>query len=155
MLPSPKFKLSAVTSLLSDYMNRFSDLTAKPDLYRYYEKVISLVNGYNEIILDKQGVILTWNDGFRKMMGFEKQEIIGQCMSLLYLPDDRQHKKPDELLARALKYGTASCYGQFARKDGATFFGSLKVVAIKKREMHLGFTLSFRQKKHTVQKLPV
>jgi PAS domain S-box-containing protein len=143
-LPSPKFRLSAVTLLLTDYINRFAELKTRPEIYRCYESVLRLVSGYREIILDPHGMILSWNDFFSRITRFSEEEILGQHIGLLYLPHDRQDRKPEALLAAAVQQGISTCFGQFARKDGATFQASLKMVTVMKKKVHLGFTLSLR-----------
>ena len=137
--------------LLTDYINRFADLRTRPDFYRYYEKIIDLVNGYREVILDQQGIILSWNPALEKATCFQSREIVGQHLGLLYLPHDRQEKKPEQFLARALEQGVATHFGQCVRKDGATFTASMKLLAIRKSKLLVGYTLAVRMTRGNVK----
>src|SRR3954464_8967997 len=99
-LNTQKFRLSTITLFLSDYITRFSKTNVHSTLgfEKYYDKLWTLIKGYNEIILDEKGTILTWNNDFRKIKGYADPEIIGQSINMFYLPQERQAKLPEKLL---------------------------------------------------------
>lgn len=142
--PSPKFRFSAITMLLTDYLNRFSELKPKQEIFRYYERALMLVSVPEEIVVDCNGIILSWNSSYAEATHYGKNEIIGQHISLLYLPEDRQLKKPEELLKSAMLRGVATYYGRFVSREGIPLRGSMKVVTIKKKHVALGFTVALR-----------
>jgi PAS domain S-box-containing protein len=52
------------------------------------------------------GTILLWNEGARRMYGYELEEVIGQANSaILYTPEDVQAGKPGEILEMAQREG--------------------------------------------------
>src|SRR5688572_9790087 len=130
---SPKFKLSTISLFLKDHVSKISQLgtTSSAQVQKYLDKLYRLVTGYEEIILDNDGTILTWNKDFEKMEGYSESEILGQNINLFYLPQHRQLKMTESLIGSASTRGTATQFGQFVRKDGSTFFGSIKMVAVK------------------------
>ncbi len=141
ILNSPKFRLSTISLFLKDHLSKISQITynSPATLQRYMNKLYKLVTGYDEIILDQDGTILTWNNDFQKIEGYTESEIIGQSINLFYLPQHRQSKLAQKLIEEAALKGTATQFGQFVRKDGVTFWGSIKIVAIKMDKEILGF----------------
>ncbi len=150
ILNSPKFRLSTISLFLRDHLSKLSDLTynTPAKVQRYMNRLYRLVTGYDEIILDQDGTILTWNKDFEKIKGYTESEIIGQSINLFYLPQHRQSKLPQKLIEEAAAKGTAIQFGQFVRKDGSTFWGSIKIVAVKMDKEILGFIAMSRAMSH-------
>jgi PAS domain S-box-containing protein len=99
------------------------------------------VEDYSLILLDADGTILTWNKGVEKLKGYAAEEIIGQHISMFYLPEDRQIHLPERLLEEARLTGRAINTGRRIRKNGTIFWGSVEISAIKdKNDIVIGFT---------------
>lgn len=115
-------------------------------LEELHRKMIEEIQDYAIILLDLDGTILTWNKGVEKIKGYKESEIIGQNFSIFYLPTDRQHKLPENLLELAAKEGRARHIGKRVRKDGTTFWGSILITALhNKANEVIGFTKLTRQ----------
>jgi PAS domain S-box-containing protein len=145
---SHKFRYSMIRMFLKDRVEKLisvpSNTLAQVD--SYFLQLVEVIKNYHEIILDKDGTILTWSRIFRDLKGYLDEEVVGQNINLLFLPGDRQSMVPQALLDRAAKEGTATHFGQFVKKDGSTFWGSIKVVVVKKDKAEvLGYTAICRR----------
>ena len=43
------------------------------------------------VVTDLQGVIIDWNKGSEQLYGYSKKEALGQSVSMLHVPEDRDH----------------------------------------------------------------
>ena len=99
-------------------------------LQQLHEKMISEIQDYAIILLDRDGTILTWNKGAQSIKGYKENEILGQNFRIFYLPRDREEKLPEKLIELAVKEGRARHIGRRVRKDGTTFWGSILITAL-------------------------
>jgi PAS domain S-box-containing protein len=150
LIHTQRYKLSALALFLTDNLAKFAKINypASSGLDKYYERLLTLIESYNEIILDENGTILTWSKDFERMNGYHELDIIGKSYSLFYLPEERDSKLPEKLLDTAKTRGIATHFGQYVRKDGGTFWGNIKIVAIKKGSELLGYTAYTRMVKN-------
>jgi PAS domain S-box-containing protein len=120
------------------------EIAAKIELL--HSRMIEEIQDYAIILLDVDGTILTWNKGVEKIKGYKENEIIGQNFNIFYLPEDRQAKLPEHLLALAKKEGRATHIGRRVRKDGTIFWGSILITAIHDdKGKVIGFTKLTRE----------
>ncbi|MCW3072875.1 MAG: hypothetical protein JWO44_2765 [Bacteroidetes bacterium] len=102
----------------------------KDELEELHRKMIEEIVDVAIILLDKDGTILSWNKGAELIKGYKESEILGQNFNIFYLPQDRQHKLPEQLLELAAREGRAKHIGRRVRKDGTTFWGSILITAL-------------------------
>jgi PAS domain S-box-containing protein len=103
--------------------------------------MIEGVEDYAIVFLDNRGIILNWNKGVEKIKGYNRQEIIGQSFNIFYLPQDRQARLPEKLLALTKKEGRTNFVGQRIRKNGTPFICNICITAIFDKSMELlGYT---------------
>jgi PAS domain S-box-containing protein len=115
-------------------------------LENLYARMISEIQDYAIILLDRDGTILTWNKGVEQIKGYKADEIVGQNFSIFYLPQDRQDGLPQKLLNLALQEGRARHVGRRVRKDGTVFWGSIVITAIHDEDNEvMGFTKLTRE----------
>lgn len=115
-------------------------------LEHLHSRMISEIQDYAIILLDKDGTILTWNKGVEQIKGYKEHEIIGQNFRIFYLPEDRQAKLPEKLIDLAVKEGQARHVGRRVRKDGTIFWGSILITAIHDENNEvIGFTKLTRE----------
>src|SRR2546425_10202071 len=61
---------------------------------------------YSVIGKDLDGKILLWNEGARRIYGYEPEEVVGRAnSSILHTPEDVQSGKPREILDASLREG--------------------------------------------------
>ena len=106
-----------------------------------FKKMIEGVEDYAIMFLDEGGTILNWNKGVEKIKGYEKREIIGQSIGIFYMPQDREARLPEKLLALTRQEGRTNFVGQRIRKNGTPFLCNICLTAIfNDDQAFLGFT---------------
>lgn len=88
------------------------------------------IEDYSIILLDIDGTILTWNKGVEKIKGYKEEEILGQNFNIFYMPQDRQARLSEQLMAEARKNGSARHVGRRVRRDGSIYIASIVITAI-------------------------
>lgn len=115
-------------------------------LEQLHKKMISEVQDYAIILLDRDGTILSWNIGVEKIKGYKEHEILGQNFRIFYMPQDRQAGLPEQLIELAIKEGRARHIGRRVRKDGSIFWGSIYITALHDDDDNvIGFTKLTRE----------
>ncbi len=83
------------------------------------------------ILLDLNGIIVSWNRGAEEIKGYAAEEIIGQHFSILYAPDAVAVRHPQAELASARALGRYQEAGWRVRKDGSRFWASVTIIALR------------------------
>jgi PAS domain S-box-containing protein len=105
------------------------------------ERFRLLVEGVKEyaiFMLDPEGYITTWNEGARRIKGYEEEEIVGEHFSVFYTEEDVERSHPDEELRVAAAEGSYEEEGIRVRKDGSTFFANVLITALRDEDGELG-----------------
>src|SRR5262245_29416502 len=89
------------------------------------------VTGYGLMLLDKDGIIRSWNVGAERMHGYRSDEAIGHHVSLLYPPDDVRSGRTDRNIGRAARQGSLEDEGWRRRRDGTRFWAEVVLTALK------------------------
>ncbi|RVU18103.1 putative bifunctional diguanylate cyclase/phosphodiesterase [Methylobacterium oryzihabitans] len=121
------------------------------DLDTTFRTMIESVTDYAIFTLKDDGTIADWNAGAQRAKGFEAHEIVGRPFSVLYLPEDRDAGRPEEILARAREAGRVETEGWRVRRDGSRFWAHVVIEAIRRDGVLIGFTKITRditQQKH-------
>ncbi|HZT62840.1 MAG TPA: MASE1 domain-containing protein [Burkholderiales bacterium] len=99
------------------------------------------VTDYAIFMLDREGLITSWNAGAERIKGYRANEIIGHHFSRFYPDEDSRKGKPHEALDRAAIDGRIQDEGWRVRKDGTMFWATVVITAM--RDAHgnlLGFS---------------
>jgi hypothetical protein len=99
-----------------------------PELFRL---LVDAVADYAIFALDARGHVLTWNEGARRLKGYEPHEIIGRHFSTFYPPEDKASGKPDGELLLADAEGRWEDEGWRLRKDGTRFWANVVITALR------------------------
>jgi len=91
---------------------------------------------YAIVTMDPNGVVNTWNEGARRVFGWEPAEVVGQHVRMLFTAEDRAAQVPEAELALALHSGRAEDERWHLRKDGSIFYCSGVMTPL--REGHAG-----------------
>ena len=95
----------------------------------------NLVENAADVIIctDLNDLILTWNRGAEVILGYSKEEVIGEHLSML-LPPERFHEL-EEMRAKVQNYGPLrDIEVRAARKDGVIIYLSLSISPIRDTE---------------------
>jgi PAS domain S-box-containing protein len=79
------------------------------------------------VMLDRDGVVLTWNEGARAIKGYSAEEVVGKHVSMFYAPDDNAAGLAQEELDQAAATGRFEGEGWRVRKDGGRFWANIVI----------------------------
>ena len=106
---------------------------------------VESVHDYALFQLDPRGLILTWNTGAERLLGWAEDEVIGQSAALLFVPEDVAKGEPDREVETARSVGHAEDERWHLRKDGSRFFASGVLTALYDENRNLlGFAKIMR-----------
>lgn len=102
-----------------------------------FRLLVEGVKDYAIFMLDPEGYITTWNEGAKRIKGYEAQEIVGEHFSIFYTDEDVEKGHPDEELRVAAAEGSYEEEGLRVRKDGSTFWANVLITALWDEEGEL------------------
>ena len=76
---------------------------------------------YSIIATDPEGVIVLWNEGARRLYGYEPAEIVGRPTSVLHTPEDVKAGLPEAMMDAARRHGEWHGMVRRVRQDGSAF----------------------------------
>jgi len=95
-----------------------------------FRLMVESVSDYSIIVLDPGGIVISWNDGARKLKGYDAAEAIGRHFSLFYPSELLEQNQPDRALATVREAGRMEEEGWRLRKDGTRFWASVVITQI-------------------------
>ncbi|HEY8459183.1 MAG TPA: PAS domain S-box protein [Blastocatellia bacterium] len=90
----------------------------------FYRNLIAQVKDYAIYATDPRGVIVTWNEGCKNVLGYDRDEFIGQHVNMLFPPEAVAMGIPDKEMKVAAEKGATSDDRWMMRKDGRRFWAS-------------------------------
>ncbi len=96
-----------------------------------FELLVQSVTDYAIYMLDREGIVTSWNPGARRFKGYEADEIIGQHFSRFYTPEDLERNIPTLALETAERDGRFEAEGWRVRKDGTRFWANVVIDPIR------------------------
>ncbi|RYY66590.1 MAG: PAS domain-containing sensor histidine kinase, partial [Chitinophagaceae bacterium] len=118
---------SKVTRDLTE--RRFNEESLRQSEERFRALVEQVID-YGIFLMDEKGRIVSWNEGARRIKGYEAREIIGKYFSIFYLEEDIILGKPAHELKVARQEGKYEEEGWRIRKDGSRFWSSVLITAV-------------------------
>lgn len=106
----------------------------------YYPKVISEIKGFAIFMLDKEGIISTWNRGCELMKGFSSEEAVGKGFEILFPDFLRDQDQPEKELDEAKSKGRYETEDWRRKKNGELFWAYVVLTKITDEDgKHIGF----------------
>lgn len=99
-----------------------------------YRSLVEQVTDYGIFMLDEKGKIVSWNEGARRIKGYNESEIIGKYFSIFYPEEDILNGKPAHELRVAKTEGKYEEEGWRVRKDGSLFWANVVITAVYSNE---------------------
>jgi PAS domain S-box-containing protein len=128
---------SKVTRDLTEKREAHESLRRSEERFR---QMVSAVKDYALFMLDAEGRVASWNEGARRIKGYEPSEIIGKKFSIFYTPEDVARKHPDNELRIAKATGRYEEAGWRVRKDGTRFWANVVIARMDDAVgNHMGF----------------
>jgi PAS domain S-box len=91
---------------------------------RRFRVLVEQVRDYAIFMVDPEGRLTTWNEGVRRLLGYDEREFLGQHGEILFTPEDRDRGEPERELRTAAQEGRASDDRWLVRKDGSRFWAT-------------------------------
>jgi rsbT co-antagonist protein RsbR len=105
-----------------------------------YRFMIDSVADVEIIMLDREGRIVTWNQGAQRLKGYTAGEVLGQHVSLFYPEEDIQSGLASRELQTALSTGRFQFEGWRVKKDGSRFWAEVLLTPVRdEKGEHLGY----------------
>jgi PAS domain S-box-containing protein len=95
-----------------------------------FRLLVESVKDYAIFMLDRSGIIRTWNRGAERVKGYSANEIVGRHFSVFYTEADRLAGKPQRGLKTALAEGRFEDEGWRVRSDGILFWADAVITAV-------------------------
>lgn len=80
--------------------------------------------------LDDGGLIATWNTGAEQLLGFPREEVVGEPAAIVFTAEDREDGMPEQEMETARREGSATDKRWHTRKDGSHFWGAGRLMRI-------------------------
>src|ERR671936_2140714 len=104
---------------------------AEPPSSDAFRLLVENVTEYAIYMLDRDGYVLTWNAGGKRIKGYDADEILGKHFSIFYTAADAKRGKPDYALRIAEGEGRFEDEGWRVRRDGSRFWAHVVITALR------------------------
>jgi len=95
-----------------------------------YRLLVESVKDYAIVMVDPQGIVISWNEGAKRIKGYTAEEIIGKHLSIFYTEEDKRTGKVEQELATATKEGRFEDESWRVKKDGTRFWANVVITAL-------------------------
>ena len=92
-----------------------------PERATLLDSILASSTEYSIVAADLDGTIQVWNEGARRIYGYEASEVVGQNLSALDAPDSVREGRPEAVRAEARRSGAWTGELSRRRKDGSEF----------------------------------
>ena len=120
-----------VTAAIRDITERKRVEDALRQSEERFRLMVSGVKDYANVMLDPEGLIVSWNEGAERLKGYRAEEIIGQHFSRFYFAEDIRKGLPALELKQAKETGRFEGEGWRVRKDGSRFLANIVITALR------------------------
>ncbi len=102
---------------------RFNDLRMR--------SIVESIGDYAIYMLDREGHVITWNNGAERIKGYKAEEVLGKHFSRFFVQEDIERGAPAEMLRQAVAKGRVVEEAWRVRKDGSRFWADCVLTAIR------------------------
>src|SRR5262245_13899480 len=99
-----------------------------------FRQLVESVLEYAIYMVDRNGIVRSWNAGAERIKGYKASEIIGKPFSVLYTPGEIERGRTQELLAQAAAKGRVEQEGWRVRRGGGRFWADTVITALYDRD---------------------
>jgi PAS domain S-box-containing protein len=95
-----------------------------------YRALVEGVSDYAILMLDRDGIVRSWNTGAARIMGYTPEQIVGRQFSVFYPQEAVDAGWPAHELEVAGRLGRFEDEGWRVRKDGSRFLANVVITAL-------------------------
>ena len=95
-----------------------------------FRLMVDSVTDYAIIVLDPGGIVISLNEGARKLEGYDAPEVLGRHFSVFYPTELLEQNRPEQALETARRDGRLEEEGWRLRSDGTRFWASVVITRI-------------------------
>ncbi|SAK91444.1 PAS/PAC sensor signal transduction histidine kinase [Caballeronia hypogeia] len=103
----------------------------------HFRLLVESVQDYAIFLLDPNGNVATWNNGARRIKGYDAHEIVGRHFSVFYPLEDIASGKPQQELDTAARTGRVEDEGWRIRRDATRFWANVVITALRDKQGRL------------------
>ena len=96
--------------------------TGVRDYEKLYKLLVTQLKDFAVFLIDPSGCITTWNEGVRRLLGYEEHEFVGKPAHILFVAEDVERNAHLQELKQAAEDGRAGDERWHLRKDGSRFY---------------------------------
>ncbi|MDY0747707.1 PAS domain S-box protein [Paucibacter sp. R3-3] len=111
-----------------------------------YRRILNRATQTAIITLDRSGHVTGWNEGARRMLGWQEQEMLGQSLARIFPEESGGPSALAREIREASETGTALAEGWRQRKDGARFWATGEVTPLDESDPDAGFVKIIRDR---------
>ncbi|MEP7162152.1 MAG: sensor domain-containing diguanylate cyclase [Candidatus Moraniibacteriota bacterium] len=127
-----------------EYQRR-RQLQKESPIEQTYRSLVENIKDYAIFMMDKKGIITSWDQGACELFGYTRRDIIGKNFSILFIKEDFKKKIPQSDMATSVAEGRQLDERQYARKDKTKFWSSGVLTSSRdKAGRHQGFSKIMR-----------
>ncbi|WP_193200351.1 ATP-binding protein [Nostoc sp. MG11] len=101
-----------------------------------YRLFVEGVREYAIFMLDANGLIISWNIGAERILGYQESEIIGRHFSCIFIPQEIEQGIPSAALRTVVAKGVSRDNRWHLRKDGTRFWANGVIIPLRYGNMH-------------------
>jgi len=110
-----------------------------------YRLLVENVSDYAIFMMDKKGLITSWDQGAYKLFGYKREEIVGKHFSVLFTHNDIKKKIPQNDMKTAVLEGRHLDERQYLKKNKTMFWSSGVLTSSRdKTGAHQGYSKIMR-----------
>ena len=91
---------------------------------RRYRQIVEGAEDFAIVAIDDKGTISDWNSGAEHILGWTREQAVGQPFRLIFTPEDVAEGVPESEITRAQSDGRAVDERWHLKRDGSRFWGS-------------------------------
>lgn len=111
---------------------------------RYNQLVLDSALDYAMVVSDSTGRIVEWSEGAHLILGWTREEMLGQTLHRFFTAEDRDMGVPEREMGQAASQGRADDDRWHLRADGQTFWASGVLMPIWEEKHLIGFVKVIR-----------
>ena len=123
--------LAGAVGILTDVTDMHRAEAARRSSEEQFRALVESVRDYAIFRIDPDGRPTTWNEGVRRVIGYEESEFIGIEFQSLFTEEDVTAGVPEREMRTAADRGSASDDRWMMRKDGTRFFATGTTNAVR------------------------